>query len=303
MKMTAAQDGGGTANIISQTASSASGATTSSNLSTNNNNKNCHIQYLTTLIQTHDGLEGDDKIGSTAPTITSLVSTSPAHEGATHKNITEHDTADDKSRNSLVDNYSVAISRLTICDNKEAGRAAAAVADIGTVQRKGIATMTPTTTRPAYSLTDCDNHVTSMPPHIRILPKTQSLDIVDDDRMSTKCNVINSSQTVVTGLSLSRSADLKGAIPKLQCSELIRPIYPSLNFSPYASPFSSPRTGRRRPPLRESRRVSIEHNGSFIFLNQYKLMDEIGQVSGLFSIVSNRIKLNFCLRKCDEHRN
>ncbi|XP_013111857.1 calcium/calmodulin-dependent protein kinase kinase 1 isoform X1 [Stomoxys calcitrans] len=58
-----------------------------------------------------------------------------------------------------------------------------------------------------------------------------------------------------------------------------RPIYPNVPFSPYASPFSSPRTNRRRPPLRESRRVSIEQSGSFLQLNQYKLLDQIGQGS------------------------
>ncbi|TMW48494.1 hypothetical protein DOY81_006421 [Sarcophaga bullata] len=58
-----------------------------------------------------------------------------------------------------------------------------------------------------------------------------------------------------------------------------RPIYPNVPYSPYASPYSSPRTNRRRPPLRESRRISIEKSGSFLQLNQYKLMDQIGQGS------------------------
>lgn len=57
-----------------------------------------------------------------------------------------------------------------------------------------------------------------------------------------------------------------------------RPIYPNFPFSPYGSPLSSPRSGRRRPPLRESRRVSIDKSGSFLQLNQYRLMDSIGQV-------------------------
>ncbi|XP_075147182.1 uncharacterized protein LOC142221354 [Haematobia irritans] len=58
-----------------------------------------------------------------------------------------------------------------------------------------------------------------------------------------------------------------------------RPIYPNVPYSPYASPCSSPRVTRRRPPLRESRRISIEQSGSFLQLNQYKLMDQIGQGS------------------------
>lgn len=57
-----------------------------------------------------------------------------------------------------------------------------------------------------------------------------------------------------------------------------RPIYPNVPYSPYGSPFGSPRSVRRRPPLRESRRISIEKSGSFLQLNQYKLMDKIGQV-------------------------
>lgn len=258
-----------------------------------------------------------------------------------HKSITGHDIDDDatpiisldynKSRINQTTLADGAFSRLTICDKDVVGSRSNNHTAITTnqtattrfVQRKGIDatslnnsmipnvdvtinpltnTITTRTTGPIInSLTDCDNHVTSLPPHIRILPKkTQSLDIVDDDddRMSSKCNVINS-QTIVGGglaLSPSRSVELaakgggSGAVPRLHCSDLMRPIYPSLNYSPYASPFSSPRSGRRRPPLRESRRVSIEHNGSFIFLNQYKLMDEIGQVSGLSAIRFNQIR-------------
>lgn len=58
-----------------------------------------------------------------------------------------------------------------------------------------------------------------------------------------------------------------------------RPIFPNCPFSPYASPTNSPRSNRKRQPLKESRRVSIEKNGLYIQLNQYKLMDSIGQVS------------------------
>lgn len=64
-------------------------------------------------------------------------------------------------------------------------------------------------------------------------------------------------------------------------ARLERPIYPSLPFSPYGSPCSSPRL-RRQPP-RECRRVSIEAHGQFVQLNQYLLKQEIGQ--GSFGIV------------------
>lgn len=68
---------------------------------------------------------------------------------------------------------------------------------------------------------------------------------------------------------------LNYATSKVQCLE-IRPIYPNV---PYVNPYCSPRSNRRRPLLRESRRVSTEQSGSFLQLNQYKLMDQIGQVS------------------------
>lgn len=57
---------------------------------------------------------------------------------------------------------------------------------------------------------------------------------------------------------------------------LDRPIYPSLPFSPYGSPCSSPRL--KRQPLKESRRVSIETHDNYVQLNQYRLKEEIGQV-------------------------
>ncbi|XP_044314745.1 uncharacterized protein LOC108041322 isoform X1 [Drosophila rhopaloa] len=58
-----------------------------------------------------------------------------------------------------------------------------------------------------------------------------------------------------------------------------RPIYPNVPYSPYSSPFGSPRSNRRRPAFRESRRISMEKSGSFLQLNQYKLMEQIGQGS------------------------
>ncbi|CAL4080881.1 unnamed protein product, partial [Meganyctiphanes norvegica] len=60
-----------------------------------------------------------------------------------------------------------------------------------------------------------------------------------------------------------------------------RPIYPNVPFSPYGSPCSSPRLRRR--PLKEVRRVSIEQNGEYTQLNQYKLKEPIGQ--GSYGIV------------------
>ncbi|KAH8288959.1 hypothetical protein KR044_003173, partial [Drosophila immigrans] len=70
------------------------------------------------------------------------------------------------------------------------------------------------------------------------------------------------------------------------CTES-RPIYPNVPYSPYGSP----RSVRRRPPLRESRRISIEKSGSFFQLNQYKLMDQIGQVVNKFLLSLSIINL------------
>ncbi|XP_017763050.1 PREDICTED: uncharacterized protein LOC108552880 [Eufriesea mexicana] len=58
-----------------------------------------------------------------------------------------------------------------------------------------------------------------------------------------------------------------------------RPIYPYCPYSPYGSPQGSPRNRRR--PLRESRRVSIDNRQGALQLNQYKLLDNIGQSMGI----------------------
>ncbi|XP_053985779.1 uncharacterized protein LOC128880098 [Hylaeus volcanicus] len=66
----------------------------------------------------------------------------------------------------------------------------------------------------------------------------------------------------------------------------VRPIYPYCPYSPYGSPQGSPRNRRR--PLRESRRVSIDNRQGALQLNQYKLLDNIGQGSyGIVKLVYN----------------
>lgn len=104
-----------------------------------------------------------------------------------------------------------------------------------------------------------NTHPTYLPPHIRNLPKTQSLDLVDSEIPSTLL------ATTKQALSFDQN----------------RSIYSNASYGspPFGSPFGSPRN-RRRGPLRESRRISIEQSGSFLQLNQYKLMDQIGQVNG-----------------------
>lgn len=107
-----------------------------------------------------------------------------------------------------------------------------------------------------------------LPAHIRNLPKTQSLDLGDAEIPS-------------------------GLLAQQQPYEHNRTIYPNVPFSPYGSPFGSPRANRRCRPLRESRRISIEKSGSFLQLNQYKLLDQIGQVS----FDNKTRKINFSIEK------
>lgn len=96
-------------------------------------------------------------------------------------------------------------------------------------------------------------------------------------------------QSVISGGEASTPADRSPAHQRLLmqsrslCASDGRPIYPNCPFSPYGSPNGSPRSTRKRQPLRESRRVSIEKSGTYIQLNQYKLMDSIGQ--GSYGIV------------------
>ncbi|KAF8774200.1 Calcium/calmodulin-dependent protein kinase like protein [Argiope bruennichi] len=61
-----------------------------------------------------------------------------------------------------------------------------------------------------------------------------------------------------------------------------RPIYPSLPYSPFCSPNSSPRLPRHQLP-RESRKVHLESHPDYEQLNHYRLKGEIGQ--GSFGIV------------------
>ncbi|XP_065201569.1 calcium/calmodulin-dependent protein kinase kinase 1 [Planococcus citri] len=92
----------------------------------------------------------------------------------------------------------------------------------------------------------------------------------------------------------SANADLPNFSSALQLRENVeinitsvatnRPIYPNIPYSPY----SSPRTARRKSPLKECRRVSIDECGSYQQLNQYKLIDSIGQGSfGLVKLAYN----------------
>lgn len=141
------------------------------------------------------------------------------------------------------------------------------------------------------------SNMSSVSGHPRNLSKTQSLDIVDhvgdehvqDNELKLLSSVPESYKLKVVTKNLGGSELSETAVPatgSLQHSsanamfnDQMRPIYPNVPYSPYGSPIGSPRSNRRRAPLRESRRISIEQTGSFLQLNQYKLMDQIGQGS------------------------
>lgn len=114
----------------------------------------------------------------------------------------------------------------------------------------------------------------------KFLPKTQSLDIVEnivDESADGGENCFESiNEELMQTEPSSHDSSQSSVMPKLPLdnnSSQARPIFPNLSFSPYGSPRIS------RKPARESRRVSIDKNGSFLQLNQYKLMDQIGVVS------------------------
>lgn len=86
-------------------------------------------------------------------------------------------------------------------------------------------------------------------------------------------NLLFANKTLSLDNTVSSCCSYENTLSKLNSGT--RPIYPDIPYSPY----SSPRSTRKRVPLRESKRVSIERQGSFLQLNQYKLMESIGQVS------------------------
>lgn len=114
--------------------------------------------------------------------------------------------------------------------------------------------------------------------YCKFLPKTQSLDIADTSAIANIHSHEKCFESINEELQQPDGSITKSMMPKLtsldNCQN--RPIFPSLNYSPYGSPRIS------RKPARESRRVSIDKNGSFLQLNQYKLMDQIGVVSSFF---------------------
>ncbi|XP_066144580.1 calcium/calmodulin-dependent protein kinase kinase 1 isoform X1 [Euwallacea fornicatus] len=120
-------------------------------------------------------------------------------------------------------------------------------------------------------------------PHLK---KTSS--VIENTVPSPNCLSDDVSKMKVKGVSPSKlfvqSKSLGG--PETTAG---RPIFPNCPYSPYGSPTHSPRSNRKRQPPRESRRVSIEKLGHYDQLNQYKLMDSIGQGSyGVVKLAYNQ---------------
>lgn len=118
------------------------------------------------------------------------------------------------------------------------------------------------------------------------LKKTRS--VIENSVPSPTCLSEDVSKMQVKGISTSKlfvqSKSLGGPEPSTG-----RPIFPNYPYSPYCSPTHSPRSNRKRQPLRESRRVSIEKLGHYLQLNQYKLLDSIGQGSyGVVKLAYNQ---------------
>uniref|UniRef100_T1GHA7 Uncharacterized protein n=1 Tax=Megaselia scalaris TaxID=36166 RepID=T1GHA7_MEGSC len=120
----------------------------------------------------------------------------------------------------------------------------------------------------------------------RIIVYQTESDILNEElaierSVTTASKAISPQTDLCCGITLAKEQELQrkqSSLPKTSNSDN-RPIYPNVPYSPYGSPYNSPRSNRRKTPLRESRRISIERSGSFLQLNQYKLMDQIGQIS------------------------
>ncbi|KAL1501044.1 hypothetical protein ABEB36_006446 [Hypothenemus hampei] len=124
-----------------------------------------------------------------------------------------------------------------------------------------------------------ENITTNVPsPNPVLSSSSASSYCLSDDVSKMKVKGFNSSKLFVQSKSLGGSEPSSG-----------RPIFPNCPYSPYSSPVQSPRSTRKRQPPRESRRVSIEKSGHYLQLNQYKLLDSIGQGSyGVVKLAYNQ---------------
>lgn len=149
---------------------------------------------------------------------------------------------------------------------------------------------------------------TNQPTSRSMLLKSQSLDLFNENQPNSTEKTENFNLTEISNSisKITKNIDQgfrlnNGCIQKFPSkishndlkyqSAECRPIYPNVPYSPYASPYGSPRCNRRRPIFRESRKISMEKSGSFLQLNQYKLMEQIGQVSKKL-----KLKLQKCIR-------
>ncbi|KAB0791796.1 hypothetical protein PPYR_03596 [Photinus pyralis] len=128
---------------------------------------------------------------------------------------------------------------------------------------------------------NCPTQTLSEPNQIGLEPQTViSSSVVPSSDISRNNNIL--SQYPKAATVTNKLTNPKGLIQSKSLAIENRPIYPNCPYSPYGSPTNSPR-GKKKQPIKESRRISMEHTGMYIQLNQYKLMDSIGQ--GAYGIV------------------
>ena len=184
----------------------------------------------------------------------------------------------------LTTNTTIPYSNVPLTTNKVAGVLASNSSPSHVVEQQ-VDSSTQRTETPSNGAT---KKIPSLTPHRHLIPiiKAQSIEISEvrqvtptlseeEEFEAAACDAPRGSTSSEPG------ASIHGMISKIKSLDSVRPIYPNVPYSPYGSPFSSPRSYRRtnRPPLKESRRISIEQSGSFLQLNQYKLLDQIGQGS------------------------
>uniref|UniRef100_A0A182QR30 calcium/calmodulin-dependent protein kinase n=1 Tax=Anopheles farauti TaxID=69004 RepID=A0A182QR30_9DIPT len=251
---------------IGQSGTIATCSSTGSNSNNNSSSMKClnFSDSPSTASDSHASPKGCTPTVITTTTTTKTTELRTATEGSGQETPTRLDSA---KSNQFV-NHS--------CSCREMGTSGSVAANEGVASRSGMELV--------RGFADVVRVSTSVPQPVII--RTEAGDAIGAGRGTTdNDDMLEASNRSESQLEISATGiagpGLKGRVlPKLQTlDQTTRPIYPNVPYSPYNSPYGSPRSGRRRTPLRESRRVSIEQSGSFLQLNQYKLLDQIGQGS------------------------
>lgn len=165
----------------------------------------------------------------------------------------------------------------------ELARSLQEIAKLPTAQpRYDVTRMLDESTRTSVEVVPTEAEVVRTPPHSS---QARTDDVSRSEPDQSEPVIVNSVPSAQRQPEDTASINAKMLIQSKSVAtmEPNRPIFPNCQFSPYNSPTNSPRSNRKRQPLKESRRVSIEKSGMYLQLNQYKLMDSIGQ--GSYGIV------------------